>query len=371
MTIKTYVEKGNVRTTEVTNILVCGGVPSVCNRVPEVTVSDQEVVSKSEQVVLSSNSGNRRDPNPYSMYKQTSLSPIGTYFEARHFGDYTDTTSVVGPGVNKPSTSPDSTITIDESLLYQDCISAMYDKLRGSIDLSVSLAESGQTVRMLRDAAKLSVAISSISPKVWAKRWLSYKYGWYPLVSDLYNVADRIMKRDYSRYTVVSVRRQRNFSSGISPDEFTSGRYTLSKRCLLSCQYDLENPSVTQELAGWTSLNPASLAWELMPYSFVIDWFVDVGSYIRTLESSFVYRNAFRSGFYTHTSRETAVSTYRRSTSSPSLSTSSYGAASETVSTISRNILVASPVPSLPRFEADLGASRLTTMASLLAVKYR
>jgi len=35
-------------------------------------------------------------------------------------------------------------------------------------------------------------------------------------------------------------------------------------------------------------LNPASLAWELMPYSFVIDWWFNVGDVLASLDNLFI-----------------------------------------------------------------------------------
>jgi hypothetical protein len=44
----------------------------------------------------------------------------------------------------------------------------------------------------------------------------------------------------------------------------------------------LSNPSLAQ-LNGTGLLNPALLYWELMPYSFVVDWFIPVGDVLASL----------------------------------------------------------------------------------------
>lgn len=50
-------------------------------------------------------------------------------------------------------------------------------------------------------------------------------------------------------------------------------------------------PSLTTVLADHGMLNPASLAWELMPYSFVIDWWVNVGDILSSLDNLLLYQS--------------------------------------------------------------------------------
>lgn len=48
--------------------------------------------------------------------------------------------------------------------------------------------------------------------------------------------------------------------------------------------YEIEDPNV-----AWASslglLNPAVLAWESVPFSFVIDWFLPVGNFLQSLST--------------------------------------------------------------------------------------
>jgi hypothetical protein len=44
--------------------------------------------------------------------------------------------------------------------------------------------------------------------------------------------------------------------------------------------------TMTAELETLGLLNPLSLAWELLPYSFVIDWFLPIGDYLAATTAS-------------------------------------------------------------------------------------
>ena len=50
-------------------------------------------------------------------------------------------------------------------------------------------------------------------------------------------------------------------------------------------------------VSTYTSMNPASIKWELVPYSFVVDWFYDIGSYLRGCETSTIYSSVFKAGW--------------------------------------------------------------------------
>lgn len=55
------------------------------------------------------------------------------------------------------------------------------------------------------------------------------------------------------------------------------GKSTIQSRVKLHAAVD--NAAIAN-LAQWGFLNPAQIAWELVPYSFVVDWFMPVGNLI-------------------------------------------------------------------------------------------
>jgi hypothetical protein len=116
-------------------------------------------------------------------------------------------------------------------------------------------------------------------------------------------------------------------------------------------------------------LNPASIAWELLPYSFVADWFVDIGSFLRSVETAVIYANRFRSGYYSVLLVKNITGLISRSenSGSGSLAINAVGFANEIQ--FRRVVYSGFPLPTVPRFKANLGSRRLLSAAALLTQK--
>lgn len=117
-----------------------------------------------------------------------------------------------------------------------------------------------------------------------AQNWLELQYGWKPLVQDVYDAAvfvDHQFRRPIvNTYRVVRFARGRKLHSGTVPwpDAYGLRAWNpvnvTSRRSIIA---RLSEKSVAR-LAGL--IDPASLAWELLPWSFVVDWFIPVGNYL-------------------------------------------------------------------------------------------
>lgn len=112
-------------------------------------------------------------------------------------------------------------------------------------------------------------------------RWLELQYGWLPTLGTISDGAALIQRRAAESRAPMSVTRTivvpiphnkfRNFSRGTSYS--TSG--TLSVRTKIWYRI----ASDTAHLASQIGVsNPAAIAWELVPFSFVLDWFLPVGN---------------------------------------------------------------------------------------------
>lgn len=139
--------------------------------------------------------------------------------------------------------------------------------------------------------------------------------------------------------------------------------------CELKCRYKPRGNS----WAGFTSLNPVSIAWELLPYSFVVDWFFNVGNYVRNLETALLYGGDFVDGYMTKVSYAQMKMVPKRYSypkgSGTGLVSCTFDAKSEAyLVNFNRSILTSSPTPEVPSFRADLGSARLLNAAALLAV---
>lgn len=134
-----------------------------------------------------------------------------------------------------------------------------------------------------------------------ADAWLGIQYGWRPLIQDVYESGSflaNLLEVPFQFKCRVHKRIQASgdVQSSIGFTQWMSPIYTedVWLTAILT-----EPPSIFFKL-GLT--NPANLAWELLPWSFVIDWFVPVGDYLdargasSSLVGSFMTSRVAKSG---------------------------------------------------------------------------
>lgn len=111
-----------------------------------------------------------------------------------------------------------------------------------------------------------------------ANHWLEYTYGWKPLVQDVWAALEMLRKRMSD-----PVGKVKKYSHTIYlPRTAGSPRDQPPKRARGYVSGRVRNPGLRQ-LNGLGLLNPALLFWELLPYSFVVDWFLPVGDVLTSL----------------------------------------------------------------------------------------
>lgn len=114
--------------------------------------------------------------------------------------------------------------------------------------------------------------------------WLEWHFGWSPLISDCQAAAKVIsdpipdtkiygQAETFERYAYTTVTGTLN--------KTTETRSVVTRhRCRQGAYVAITNPNLA--LAGQLGLlNPAALAWEIVPFSFVVDWFVNVGDWLQ------------------------------------------------------------------------------------------
>lgn len=259
---------------------------------------------------------------------------------------------------------------------YNKAYSKLSDNIRGDVDLSIDLAQMNKTMRIGHDVSNIVRSFSkfrSLNPinliKPVSNAWLTWIYGIKPTLGSIYGAVE-FCRRHYVNKGV----RFRAFASNRRKDVINVDGwpdYTYSSVAETDCSYRCEISVVmaipdnaTTGAARLSSLNPVSIGWELMPYSFVADWFINIGGYLRDLETSLIYGQYFHSGYCTTTYRERAVqNAVRKSAYRPS-----NGLLSSEGEWIGKNrtILTAYPQPHFPSFRPVLGSGRLLNAAALL-----
>jgi len=114
-------------------------------------------------------------------------------------------------------------------------------------------------------------------------RWLEYSYGWKPLISDMYNILDKgfgdINFVVTGRAKGVRTKRLSYSWTGSGPYHRGSGDTLTLDRASCTAKISIPNTAFAA-ISSWGLDNPAALAWEALPYSFVVDWFLPVGDYL-------------------------------------------------------------------------------------------
>lgn len=110
-----------------------------------------------------------------------------------------------------------------------------------------------------------------------AGAFLELHFGWEPLVKDIYNAVQLLQQPIKSS----RIRARGRPVPITSQYEDSTSHASVSGKCVgfMSAQVEITNPNLW--LANNLGLvNPATLVWELIPFSFVVDWFVNVGDFL-------------------------------------------------------------------------------------------
>lgn len=206
-----------------------------------------------------------------------------------------------------------NTLNVDSELQTKAAVSIK----REATNLANMLGEYRQAATLFgdlsRDVARLTFAAIKKDPRLlkvprnqWSKataqRYLQYTYGISPLLDDMHGCLKALRERLESRDTVhpVEVRVVRTEESEkISPSKASSlsffqvfqratGRF-VSK---LKGFYVLKNEELLKAMGQHGVTNPLGVAWELTPFSFVIDWWCSVGDVLSTLDNLLYVRSS-------------------------------------------------------------------------------
>lgn len=225
--------------------------------------------------------------------------------EGTWYGECTGNWTSVAYG---PPPRPSDDLALISHLETLAATSAEADVQAPAVDSMVTLAELHQTLNMLGDP------IRSLSDFLWSKAladadynrargraaksralaqliaslWLQYRYAFTPTLMEIENVIQELQTQGFSPRQTARSKQERWVESsrtwvgkrgGVNIDfvERTTSHYVTRATILYETRISpLQRFGIT-----WQSM-PAAV-YELIPYSFVLDWFINVGDYIRAI----------------------------------------------------------------------------------------
>lgn len=188
------------------------------------------------------------------------------------------------------------------------------------VDVAVLIGEGHQTTKMIAETAKtlgrayrnfrrgrfkqaakaLNIPFDGALKKQ-ANNWLAYQYGWKPLLSDVKGAAETLAQHvARPRKEMFSVSAQveesenwdfpswTSYTAGPSLSGFTcvtkGGVKKRTARAGLLLTFEYRASALAAQL-GFGLADPLVVAWELTPFSFVFDWFIQVGDYLEAISA--------------------------------------------------------------------------------------
>lgn len=112
-----------------------------------------------------------------------------------------------------------------------------------------------------------------------ANLWLEYQYAWMPLLNDIYDTYN-VLKDGIDRKSLIlkGIRQLTDNADYRDNRPYwwdLTGKCTVRHRCILF--YRLTN-STADSFYQLGLINPVEVAWAIVPYSFVVDWFLPIGN---------------------------------------------------------------------------------------------
>jgi len=218
--------------------------------------------------------------------------------------------------------------------------------------------------------------------KAVSNAWLEHRYGWLPFMQDVHSAMNTLMdlseRPDAHLGKVVGNDKMTSefFSAQeiveVSPETRANIKTTVEESVRVVWKFEAKPENVLGRLG---LLNPLEVAWELVPLSFVADWFLPIGSYLSGLGDGLRFVHAGGTSGYKCVTTTSYIDVNRRTLNNPEAKVfvigSGNGIAKHT--RVERNILGEIPSPRLSDMtvSTNLSPIRMISGIALLAQQLR
>lgn len=171
----------------------------------------------------------------------------------------------------------------------------------GDSNLFESLAEADQTLGLFRrPLSSLDGFLNRKSAKAFAlsgaAAWLTYRYGVMPFIRDMTNIVEGLGKKVGKRRKTTRAKLEVSKNSIEIRSTGSYGGWASNVSHQVTDIVSVRAMSLDEYVAdlasniGFTGKGLVTLPWELIPFSFVADWFVNVGDYLNAHVPAFGYK---------------------------------------------------------------------------------
>lgn len=276
-----------------------------------------------------------RPPTPY--FREVKSGRLGTY-EVNAFQDYVYGSRSIETASGGMQAGYTSTLPVVDPSITGWCTNRCLSKLKSQeINLAQAFGERKQVVSLVTSnvgkLVRAARALKRLDPEGVARAlgaprrkmkhsyfkgtrkgparlkttdvssfWLEMQYGWKPLLSDVHGAiealhevesnADRITacvtaaRSTTKRYSTTPIRRFPPSGAGRMSWWYYAD-IEEEHRCYTRFDFVKADVPSADALTQLGLTNPLALGWELLPFSFVADWFLPVGDYLNLLDATY------------------------------------------------------------------------------------
>jgi len=209
-----------------------------------------------------------------------------------------------------------------------------------------------------------------------ANNWLELQYGWKPILSDvqqsMQGLANYMVGSTSSQAVkgVANLVRENSLPISGPVDGAKPPVGVVKYSSQWTCRYGVEYRTTNHQLSYLSQLgftNPVNLLWEIIPYSFVVDWFIPIGPYLESMSAP--HGLEFLRGYKTLFGRRYISASSGYGGKMPGALTSEFRCSGEKFETsviLDRSKLSAWPVQSFPTFKNPFSTTHALNAIALL-----
>jgi len=316
---------------------------------------------------------------PYERFDYVEESPRGTYGGTydngyRKYNYHVNSIrSMLGSSMSVVACESQISAMIS-GINYDALLQAAYSNMQPDLDTLTSLAELGKTIKLVTGFRKRWVDLLTRARKgnlrsaaeATGDAWLEWRYGW------------RILGYEFSAIANFVEHPIRDLiEGGQAGQSFTDSSQIIETFIGYYCQHDLiytherdvsvrvSAVSKFSSRAINTQLSIPNTAWELIPFSFVADWFVSIGDTLKAFEVSQSATTSYASLSYKyHETGRLALGPSSKGSGTYASAPYATGSAHSRADYLKRIPISAAPT-FIPQFNVDLDWKKWADLASL------